>query len=91
MIGQQDDHRSEFVQNFFSKRNSIFVCYKRVLFRLIYQRDEIPNHFSNTLEIFQIIRFGWINLFVGNVFSHEVERVLDVLRIQSNVFNRAME
>ena len=90
-IGQWDNPRSEFVWNFFSKRNNVLVYYKRVLFRLIYQRDEILNCFSNTLEIFQIIRFGCIDLFVGDVFSHEVKWVLDILRIWSNVFDRAME
>ena len=73
------DFRSIFGRNFLPKRVRVIVHIKRVLVSIINQRDKISNGLANIFEIFEIIGLQRLNLLVGYVLSHKVEKVLNVL------------
>jgi len=64
---------------------------KDILFSFVYRGDKIPDGIAHAIEILKIINFLTVNLFVGNIFRHEVQGVFDTLQIQSEIFNRFME
>ena len=91
LTNSQLDFQSKFGRNFPPKQVRLLISIERVLVNIIYQRDKIPYGLANTVKFSDFICLWRIDLFVRYVLSHKVERVLDVLSIQSQAFYRSMK
>ena len=91
LTNSQLDFQSIFGGNFLPKQVRVIVHVKRVPVSVINWRDKIPNSLTNTFEIFKIIWLQRLDLLVGYVLSHKVKRVLNILCIWTQVFNRFMK
>ena len=80
-VSSRLNFQSELCHNFLSKRVRLFVSIERILVSLINRGNEISHCFTHTMKVLKIIGFWWINLFVRNILSHEVQGVFDIFQV----------
>ena len=82
LIRYKWNFQSEFCQYFLSKSIRIFVSIEWVPISLIDRRYEVPNFFTYTMEILNIIELWGIDLFIWDILGYEVEGIFNALGIR---------